>query len=467
LRTIPHQRGIRWRKHWCARALPRGGKEKKMNTTTDDLTPEIRLANTQDMRSCLVEMDSLSHVERLTPQQRNRFQYLGQRVSALKSGFSVDALNRQQLNKLRQEDGLEPLEARDFGEDLLSPMTVEQRAEARIFREFCLTGDIRESRDETVGIPPVFVNLNGNNASLVPIGFLTRLIRSMAQHSPLFDPDKVSYLATETGAPVKLPWASDIEAVASVIGENSGPETETDLSFVGGATVQTWTYRTPRIRASYESVQDLGAAWNVENLLSVFFADRLSRGAGADLLLGNGMNRPFGLVPSIQATGAIVTAAGSSPNDGSTSSGANSIGQQDLLNLLYSVPAPYRRSPKFAFLMNSTTALALEKLTDKLGMPLNLIDMDLDQPRLFGKNIYFDESLENIGSSQTPVVAGDLSYWLTRITTNSFAVRRYTQSQGLAENFEFALDLLARVGGQFMHSDPEVPSPIWALQNHS
>jgi HK97 family phage major capsid protein len=166
----------------------------------------------------------------------------------------------------------------------------------------------------------------------------------------------------------------------------------------------------------------------------------------------------------VTALGAIVVAAGSSANTGGSETGANSIGSGDIANLFFSVPAPYRRSPKFAFIMNSTTALLLSRVLDKFGRPILNLERDWT---LYGKQVLIDESMDNVGPSTAPVIAGDLSYWVTRVATGNMYLQRYTQGAGLVENGLFAINLFGRVGGAFMFSDPSAPSPVWALQNHS
>lgn len=132
-----------------------------------------------------------------------------------------------------------------------------QDAETRYINEFLRTGEI-EQRVETV-TPPAFTNLNGNVGSLSPILFFNKVISSLRQHSPLFDPANVTYVETKSGAPIQLPWLSDVENVATIIGEGGDDSGSTDAGFVGGTFVKTYNYRTPRVKISYESIQDVDA----------------------------------------------------------------------------------------------------------------------------------------------------------------------------------------------------------------
>lgn len=411
------------------------------------------------MANIQVELDKLSKKRSLSKQEARRFDMLLQRASNLKAGFGLAEVLQSEANREFAERGLEEVR---FHSSAFESRSAEDREDSRQIREWLFTGKI-EKRAETVGVAN-FVYFSGNAGSLVPTKFLKKIVRTMAQHSPLFDPDNVTYIDSEDGAPLQVPYFSDIENVATVIGEavdDSGAGT--GISNVAGTHIVTYNYRTPRILISLEADQDVP---QLDELLGTVMSDRFARGAGIDLLYGSGTNKMLGLIPSLQAAGVNPTiAAGSSVNDGSGNTGTNSIGVQDILNLLYSCAAPYRASGKFAFLMNSTTALFISKLTDKQGRPL--LDINADVLRLYGKQVLIDEGMEGIGSGQIPVIAGDLSFWATRVASGTMSIRRCTEGVGLIENGLFAVNLWGRIGGALLYSDTSAPSPVQMLQCHS
>jgi HK97 family phage major capsid protein len=410
-------------------------------------TPQQQIEINKGIVEASAEANALSKKKSLTKMESRRLDTLLSRIATLKAGFSLDEALQREFNEYEQSEGRTVTQFEREGD-----------AETRAISKWMLTG---ETRAEGVG-SPVFTNLNGNVGSFVPLQFYRKIVSTLRQHSPLFDPENVTYIETKSGNPLQLPFISDIENVATVIGEGTDDSGGgTDISSVGGKFVLTYAYRTPKEKISYEADQDIP---NLTPLLQAVFSQRLAVGAGIDLIKGNGTNKPLGLVPSVTALGAIVVAAGSSQNTGGTETGANSIGPGDIANLFFSVPAPYRRSPKFAFIMNSTTALFLSRVYDKMGRPI--LDLD-DDWTLYGKPVLIDESLDNIGASNVPVLAGDLSYWVTRVATGNMYLQRYTQGVGLAENGMFAVNLFGRAGGALMFNDTSAPSPIWALQNHS
>jgi HK97 family phage major capsid protein len=163
-------------------------------------------------------------------------------------------------------------------------------SETRAINKWLRTG---ETRAEGVG-SPVFNTLNGNVGSLVPVQFYGKIVSGLRQHSPLLDPANVTYVETKSGSPIQLPFISDIENVAVVIGEGTDDSGDTNIYSVGGTFVKTYAYRTPRMKFSYESAQDVDLTPLIQNVLG----QRFAVGAGIDLIKGNGTSKPLGLVPT-------------------------------------------------------------------------------------------------------------------------------------------------------------------------
>src|ERR1700730_8714233 len=280
------------------------------------VTPQQQLEINKGIVEASAEANALSKKKTLTKMESRRLDVLMSRIATLKAGYSLDEALQREFNEYEQSEGRSVTRFEPSTQDI----------ETRYVNEFLRTGEI-EQRAETV-TPPAFTTLNGNVGSLVPIQFFNKVISSLRQHSPLFDPENVTYVQTKSGAPIQVPWLSDVENVATIIGEGGDDTSDTGIAFVGGTFIKTYNYRTPRVKISYESVQDVDAT----PILQEFLSQRLAIGAGIDLLKGNGTNKPLGLVPSVTALGAIVVAAGSSANTGGTESGNNLIWAQDISN---------------------------------------------------------------------------------------------------------------------------------------
>jgi HK97 family phage major capsid protein len=323
-------------------------------------------------------------------------------------------------------------------------------------------GEKPEARDQAAGQTTITYS-NAVGGGLVPVEFFDKLPMAMAQHSPLFDEDSVTFIRTDNGREMQVPFASDVETVATVVVEGGAIATESDVAQIDSKTLGGFNYKSPLWRTSIEFDQDVSIAINTTELFRRFAADRIARGAGADLLVNSSAGKPFGLVPALLALGAITVAQGSAANTGGSETGANSVGSGDLAKLFFAVPAPYRASAKSAWLMNDATALYLSTLNDKMGRPL----LDINEPvlNLLGKPVKIDNSMPNIGASQTPIAFGDLSYWATRYAASTGYILKFRERY--AEKGQVAFRAFVRVDGCLMFSGVNEPSPIRLLQNHS
>ena len=268
-------------------------------------------------------------------------------------------------------------------------------------------------------------------------------------------------LKTSTGAPISVPVAGDIENVASVTGENPGTISAVTISAPGQVTLGAFSYQTPMFIASLEVVQDLNASFGAVQMFQRFSDDRLARGIGKDLLLGDGQNTTLGLIPTLETLGISPTiAAGSSTNDGGAGTGANSLGSADFVNLLDSIDQAYLASDKFAFVMNLKTLATLSGQLDKYGNLLRLVRYESGYPTIFGFPVKTSPSMPNIGASNVSVLAGDFSYWISRITQDDTSgIQVFNEAPGLVENGNFGLKTFIRAHGVLAYNSTRQPLP--------
>lgn len=410
----------------------------------------------------LSEASALTSKPKWTSQDERRNGYLLSAIAALKTGeVTLADIDAARLTEAEVRNGL-PVTISLHGN-----MNPEQRAHAKAWQQFMTTGGV-DFRDEGTGIVAASF-LNGNNGQLVPIMWLNQVFAAMKAADPLFDPEDVTYIETTHGRPIQVGIYGDIENVATVFGEGvDASASETDISKPGQVLVGAYSYRSPLWRTSLEALQDLEISYTESLLFQKFAADRMVRGAGKDLINGNGSSKPLGLVPSLVAAGVVPTiAAGSSGNDGiAGNTGANSIGSADLAKTFFSVNSAYRESDRAAWLMNDTTLQFLASLNDKVGHPV--VKLVEGIYTILGKPVKVSPSMDNIGASNNPVVFGDLSYWCTRCARDPLTyVRRFTQTAGLIEKGEVGFRLFARFDGKLLWNDTGSPAPLALLQNHS
>ncbi len=394
----------------------------------------------------------IARLGELTSAEQRRLDVLITASAAIKTGTAtLEDVEDVDLAARRKEFGI------------VTPYRNKRTEEQRMFHKWLTTGMAGEHRSEAIGYGPN-IALSGNLASFVPNQFFSKVLRAQAQHSPLFDSENVTYISTDSGGIMSVPWFSDVESVATQIGENVSDATDTGIFQVDGQQLQTWQFSTPRILFSYESSEDIPY---FDDLLADILGDRLARGVGAQLINGQSAKTAGiqGLVPSIITLGSTVLAVGSSGNTGGANLPSNSIGTVDIANLFFSLPAPYRASPKFAFICNSSTLYAISSLLDKNGKPI--LDVQNGRLMLLGKKVLIDENVDSIGLNKYPLIAADLSYWLTRVCPGTWYLKRYTEAPGLVEAGKYAIRLFCREGGCLMYTDNYLKSPAWALQNVS
>lgn len=94
---------------------------------------------------------------------------------------------------------------------------------------------------------------------------------------------------------------------------------------------------------------------------------------------------------------------------GKTAAGATAITLDEVLDLEYSVRAPYRTNAKF--MMNSKSELALRKLKDLQGQYLWQPSLQVGAPNMFdGKPVLINEKMPDIATGAKPIAFGDFRY---------------------------------------------------------
>ena len=106
------------------------------------------------------------------------------------------------------------------------------------------------------------------------------------------------------------------------------------------------------IKISDELLQD--SVFDIENYIATEFARRVGDAEEAAFISGDGSGKPYGMLHSTNGAAAGVTAAS-----------ATAITADELLDLIYSLKAPYRK--RAVFLTHDSTIKAIRKLKDGNG----------------------------------------------------------------------------------------------------
>lgn len=153
------------------------------------------------------------------------------------------------------------------------------------------------------------------------------------------------------------------------------------------------------IKVSEELLND--SAFDLERYFAAEFARRIGDSEEEAFIIGDGNGKPYGLFGDDE--GAEV---------GHTAASATSITADDIINLFYSVRAPYRKHG--VWLLNDSTISALRKLKDQNGQYMwqpSLKEGECDT--LLGKRVYTSNSIPGIAAGAKAIAFGDLSfYWI-------------------------------------------------------
>ena len=161
------------------------------------------------------------------------------------------------------------------------------------------------------------------------------------------------------------------------------------------------------IKVSEELLND--SAFDIPAYIAREFARRVGAAEEEAFLTGNGTGKPLGLL-----------AASGGAETGVTAASATAITMDEVLDLYYSLRAPYRRSS--VFIMNDATVKALRKLKNNTGDYIWQPSVKEGEPdRLLGRPIYTSAFMPAMAAGEKPIIFGDLSYyWIADRETRVF-----------------------------------------------
>lgn len=225
---------------------------------------------------------------------------------------------------------------------------------------------------------------------LVPETFEKNLITAL--HDDLIFRKLAHTFTTSTGVH-RIPVVAS-RGVASWV-EEAGAIPESDDAF-GQKSIGAHKL-TALIKVSEELLND--SAFDLEGYFRDEFTKRMSSAEEEAFLIGNGNGKPLGLFTDAEGAEVGVTAAS-----------ATEITADEIINLYYSLRAPYRK--KAVWLLNDSTIAAIRKLKDNNGQYIWQAALKEGQPdTLLGKPVYTSVSVPGIEASAKTIAFGDLSYY--------------------------------------------------------
>jgi len=256
----------------------------------------------------------------------------------------------------------------------------------------------------------------GAGANTVPTSFYERLMAHLIEVSAVMQAG-ATVLSTNSGESIQIPKTT-AHSSAAIVTEGSAIS-PSDPAF-GQISLGAFKYGT-LIQVSRELIEDTGV--DLEGYLSMQAGRAIGNAFGAHVVTGTGTTMPRGITAdsTLGVTGGTgVTGAPSADN---------------LVDMFYSVIAPYRASSACKWILKDSSVATLRKLKDTTGQYLWQPGLQAGAPdTLLGKPVLTDPGVAAVGLSAKSIVFGDFSQYFIRIAGGM----RFERS----DDFAFNTDLV-------------------------
>jgi HK97 family phage major capsid protein len=231
----------------------------------------------------------------------------------------------------------------------------------------------------------------------VPTTFFGQVWEHMIESSAILQAG-ATVINTASGENLEIP-VTTAHSSGALISEG-GSLTESDPAFAK-RTLGAYKYGLS-IQVSSELVADTG--FDLLGYLARQAGRAVGNALGTDLVTGNASSKPSG----------IVQTASTGVTGGTTVSGAFTA--DNLIDLHFSVIAPYRASTSCAWIMRDATLASVRKLKDSQNQYLWQPGLQIGAPDvLLGKPVYTDPNVAAVATSAKSVIFGDISAYYVRI----------------------------------------------------
>ncbi len=233
----------------------------------------------------------------------------------------------------------------------------------------------------------------------VATSFTNRLIEHMVESSGLLQAGP-TILNTSAGETLEVPTTTSHGAAGLTAEEASIAGSSTDPAFAK-RTLGAYKYA-QLVLVARELVDD--TAVDILGYIARVAGRNVGLALGADLVVGNGSSKPAGVMYTATAgkTGAAAV--------------AGVFTADDLIDLMFSVIAPYRNSPSAGWLMKDATLGAVRKLKDDANRYLFEPAATVGAPdTLLGKRISTDPNVAAVAAAAKSVAFGDFSQYYVRL----------------------------------------------------
>lgn len=232
---------------------------------------------------------------------------------------------------------------------------------------------------------------------LVPTNFYDRLMAHLIQTSAILQ-SGATILNTSGGETIQVPKTT-AHSTAAIVTEGSAISAS-DPAF-GQVPLGAYKYGA-LIQVSRELLDDTGV--DLEGYLAMQAGRALGNAFGAHAITGDGSSKPRG----------VITDATTGVTGGTGVTGA--FTSDNLVDLFFSVIAPYRKSDAAVWMMADQTIGAVRKLKDTTGQFLWQPGLQAGVPdTILGKPVLTEPNVPAVALSAKSVLFGDMSQYFVRL----------------------------------------------------
>ena len=234
------------------------------------------------------------------------------------------------------------------------------------------------------------VGVESEGGYLAPDEYQRTLIEALEEQN-IFR--QLAHVISTSSGDRKIPVVAS-KGTASWIDEEAAYP-ESDDSF-GQVSISAYKLAT-MIKVSEELLND--SVFDLPSYIAREFARRIGAAEEEAFFTGNGTGKPTGI---LNTTGGAET--------GVTAASATAITMDEVMDLYYSLRAPYRRNA--VFIMNDSTVKAIRKLKNGNGDYLWQPSLTAGQPdTLLGRPVYTSGYMPAIAAGNKTILFGDLGYY--------------------------------------------------------
>ncbi len=234
------------------------------------------------------------------------------------------------------------------------------------------------------------IGVDSEGGYLVPDEYERTLVEALSEEN-IFRP--LAHVIHTSSGDRKIPVAATKGTAAWIDEGGAYPESDDrfDQVAIGAHKLATM------MKVSEELLND--SAFNIPSYIAKEYARRMGAAEEEAFLTGDGKGKPLGL---LAATGGAEV--------GVTAASGTKITADEIIDLFYSLKAPYRR--KAVFIMNDKTVRDIRKLKNASGDYLWQPSLTVGTPdRILNRPVYTSAYMPEIAAGKSCMTFGDLSYY--------------------------------------------------------